>query len=220
MPTPDDGVSDLLNELDKSPAATWREFLTRYAGVIQQVVGLLETETDQAADCFLFVCERLVENDFRRLRKFRPSGSASFPTWLRAVVRNLSIDWHRKVHGRPRDGAYPIQPRMGTLVSDDGEVAERLRDPQPDPEVQAASSERSAALSAAIGQLEPSDRLLLRMRFEQDLTLDQVARLVGLKDAQTVDRRLRQILERLRATVETAPSRKNPLPIRVRETGR
>jgi RNA polymerase sigma factor (sigma-70 family) len=53
-------------------------------------------------------------------------------------------------------------------------------------------------VSAAIDSLTDSDRLLVRLRYQEGLTLQQVARLVGLKDAQTADRRLRDIIDHLR----------------------
>ena len=52
-----------------------------------------------------------------------------------------------------------------------------------------------------IARLPEQERLLIRLRFEHDLTLDQIAKLTGLKDAQTVDRRLRQILDSMRESL-------------------
>jgi DNA-directed RNA polymerase specialized sigma subunit len=40
------------------------------------------------------------------------------------------------------------------------------------------------------------------MRYEQDLTLEQVARVLGLENAQAADRRIREVLQRLRKDVE------------------
>ncbi|MEI4927199.1 sigma factor, partial [Klebsiella pneumoniae] len=48
----------------------------------------------------MFVCEKLCERKYRRLLSFRPNGRARFSTWLRAVVRNLSLDWLRSKFGR------------------------------------------------------------------------------------------------------------------------
>ena len=55
---------------------------------------------------------------------------------------------------------------------------------------------------AAIGVPE---RLLIRLRYEEELTLEQIARLSGLPDAQTVDRRIKQVLAALRKTLEKKP---------------
>lgn len=88
------------------------------------------------------------------------------------------------------------------LDSIDGEeggtyVVEPL-DPNPDPEALAVLRETHQHVSAALASLTDSDRLLVRLRYQEGLTLQQVARLVGLKDAQTADRRLRNIIDHLR----------------------
>ena len=76
-----------------------------------------------------------------------------------------------------------------------------LADPAPDPEVMVALRETHEHVSAALASLTDSDRLLIRLRYEEGLTLHEVARLVGLKDAQTADRHLRDILDGLRRTL-------------------
>jgi DNA-directed RNA polymerase specialized sigma subunit len=59
-------------------------------------------------------------------------------------------------------------------------------------------TEYQQALSDALKSLDPRDHLLLRMRFEEDLTLAEIARLAGLKDAQTADRKIRAIVDHVR----------------------
>ena len=189
-------IAELLGRFESSEdSSAWTEFLELYAPVLQQVVSLIETERDAAADCFVYICEHLAEARFRRLRRFRPDGSASFTTWLRAVARNLAIDWVRKTHGR--SGAAV---RAAISMEESG-VLEQFIDPGPNPERAAAARERSSAVRRALERLPASAQVLLRLRFEQALTLEQVARLTGLRDAQTADRRLRQVLETLRREI-------------------
>lgn len=241
----------------------WAAFLESYSALILQVVHSFERDPDHVSDCFLFVCEQLSRKRFRRLRSFRPQGRARFSTWLRAVVRNLCLDWHRKEFGRHRvlqsvarlpaleqdlfrglyqqglslDEAFAqLRTSYPTLTKNQLDEAEkRIRDrlsprqlwllsrrlPRvvplengpdqiepsqhqdipdlgPNPETLADFGERQAALSAALSRLSAQDRLLLRLRFEQELTLQEVARIARLGDAQKADRRLREILERLR----------------------
>ncbi len=66
---------------------------------------------------------------------------------------------------------------------------------------------RSAEVRRAVAALPAADRLLLRLRFDEELTLREVARAAGLKDAQTADRRLRAVLAHLRSTLEHGPAR-------------
>jgi len=246
----------------QSPGAqeAWAEFLQSYAPLIFQVVRLSALDADAAADCFLFVCEQLSRKRFRRLRRFRPSGPASFATWLRTVVRRLCLDWHRKEFGRQRifqslqslsaleqgifrcvyeQGAsldetfmqlrarYPdltreqvaanweriqglLTPRQLFLLgvrrpklepleaTEEGWPQQQLADPGPDPESLAALEEQRTALARALSRLPAPDRLLIRLRFEHQLTLEEVGRITKSGDAQTADRRIRKILERLR----------------------
>ena len=260
-------IGEILRALKSdSPAQAWAAFLEGYSPVILQVVTLFESNSDAVADCFLFVCEQLSKNRFRRLLQFRLDGAATFTTWLRLVIRRLCIDWHRKEFGRSRifesigrlsdidqavfrtvyedgihlDGALPalrarlpnltpaelqesceriqrsLSPRqqwliairkpkhssLDAILADDGmSLHDQIRDPAPDPEAVAASEEQRAALDWALGGLTAAERVLIRLRYEQELTLEQVARLAGLPDAQTADRRLKQILAGLRKAI-------------------
>jgi RNA polymerase sigma factor (sigma-70 family) len=243
--------------------AAFSQFLREHAGLILQVVNLFERDVDRAEDCFLFVCERLRRDDMRRIRRFRREGTASFPTWLRAVVRHLCLDWRRHRHGRfrlPRavaqlsaldqevfrcvhvrhlsenetfhvlNALWPgldreqlgnavervekslrgrqswliltHRPRLESLSaapeSDPAETEPALVDPQADPERDAATHQRLEVLRNALCTLPPRARLLLQLRFEQDLTLEEVAHLTGLSSVAQVERQIQQALTALR----------------------
>lgn len=255
-------IQQILRGLrSRQPQQPWAKFLELYSPLILQVIRFFERDADRQADCFLFVCEQLTRKRFRRLRRFRLQGPASFPTWLRAVLRNLCLDWHRKEFGRERifqsvarlpvleqeifrlvyeeglavDEAYLVlhqhfphltreqmaegldriqqsltarqrwlltlrQRRIESLdVASINEqvLQEQLADDSPDPEALAALSERRVTLARALGRLAKPERLLLRLRFEQGLTLAQLARITRLGDPQRVDRRIKEILKQL-----------------------
>jgi len=80
-------------------------------------------------------------------------------------------------------------------------------DPQPDPEQRAVAEERIEALRRGLDHLPSRERLLLRLRFEQELTLEVVARVLGLQDAQHADRQIKQALEHLRKEIDQGASR-------------
>jgi RNA polymerase sigma factor (sigma-70 family) len=268
MPT-DPIVASLLDALtcaDAQPA--WTEFLSRYSGIVYHVIRSFDRDPDRSSDCFLYVCEQLSRDGFRRLRKFDVNGRATFSTWLSAVVRNLCLDWHRKEYGRPRafksiagmevadqvlfelvhrrgysaeEARHELQQRGYKLTF--GQVEEKLAelrrcmtsrhlwllsssnsvvesieelgqqggnaaepaDPSPDPEALATLRQTNALVSAALDRLGEADRLLVRLRYQEGLTLQQVASLVGLKDAQTADRRLREVIEQLRQALGIRP---------------
>lgn len=242
----------------------WDEFLREFAPLILQVVHLFERDQDRIDDCFVFVCEQLKRNDLKRIRRFDASGAASFPTWLRAVVRNLCIDWHRKRFGRPRlyrsvdrlpelereifrcihmrglsenetfhtvralhpsltriqlaDGLSHIEealnprqawllttshPRLESLsgwskgskeLGKEKEVASTGRDP----EEEASRRERLAALRTALNHLPTQQRLLVRLRFEQELSLEQIAQLTQIGSPLKVQRALQKAVAAMR----------------------
>ena len=245
----------------------WTEFLEAYSSLIFHTVKMFERDEDPVADCFLFVCERLSEKQFRRLRSFKLDGAARFSTWLRVVLRNLCLDWRRREFGRHRVfksvarlGAFdqeifrwvyeqalskeesfailqaknprltmaefeeglarvkgaltdrqiwlaaarpPLVQSLETSSADDPEhIGKEFIDPSPNPESLFAMTEQREGLERALSRLSKPERLLIKLRFEQGLTLQETAELLDLKDAQTVDRRQRDIIDKLRQDIE------------------
>jgi RNA polymerase sigma factor (sigma-70 family) len=71
-------------------------------------------------------------------------------------------------------------------------------DPTPSQETQIADEEELTRLRKRVESLPPQERLLLQLRFEQELSLDEIARLCGLQDAQRAHRTLATVLKKLR----------------------
>jgi len=261
-------VDSILKGLRSScPRDAWVEFLHQYSLLIFQTCQYSTGDADHAADCFLFACEQLSRNNFRRLLRFRPDGSASFSTWLRVVVRNLCLDWLRKEFGRPRlfrsiarlsrlegevyrcryeqglsldDTFVSLRPNFPDLTMEQVATAEEQvekslnsrqmwlmstrksplplysqaasvglidapavepMEARPNQESALASREQEDRLWLAVGKLSKPERLLIRMRFEQGLSLEEIAGLTGLGDAQRVHRRIANILDKLRKKI-------------------
>jgi len=230
--------------------------------MIMQASRRFASGSENASDCFLFVCEGLSDNGFRRLRSFRPGGPARFSTWLKAVVVNLCIDWRRKRHGRVRpfvavSGLPPLEQAVyrhifvrGMSRSEcqrelatqfPGVTLEQVADanarlfkqlsphqrwqlghrsrgfvsleastapddevpdfqpeyPGPGPEQLAGEWLSRDAINEAIQKLAPRQRLLLRLRYVEDLTLEEVARLVGLPDPYRAHREIQAAIEEM-----------------------
>jgi RNA polymerase sigma factor (sigma-70 family) len=87
-----------LSSVDAGPA--WVEFIDRYSPLIMRTASQFDHGQNQSSECFLYVCEQLNEDGFRRLLKFNTQGKAKFKTWLGTVVFNLCVDWHRREFGR------------------------------------------------------------------------------------------------------------------------
>jgi RNA polymerase sigma factor (sigma-70 family) len=237
----------------------WEKFVHHYARVVLQVARLTTADTDDAGDAFLFVCEKLRADRCGRLRRFDPSGTASFTTWLRAVARNLCVDWHRSRHGRLRplamleglpllsretfrlvfqermsidEAVIALRPQMPGVRREEVRAAhddlsrrltprqrgaiesprrggrmvpiDQITDPAgegPTPEELTAFGELRSMLRREIARLPARDRLVLRLRYEQELTLSMIARITGAPNPQAVDRWIRELLGTLRRGV-------------------
>jgi RNA polymerase sigma factor (sigma-70 family) len=93
----------LLRRLKSADAGSaWVEFVDLYAPLIMHAACQFEYEQERINDCFLFACEQLSDNGFRRLLKFNAASKVKFNTWLGTVVFNLCVDWHRREYGRVR----------------------------------------------------------------------------------------------------------------------
>lgn len=254
-------VNEILNGLSSGrPDASWQQFLDEYSSLIIHIARRYENDQDRAMDCYVYVCEKLSEKDFRRLLKFKPEGAASFRTWLTTVTGNLCIDWRRKQFGRRRDlraiaslpeleqlvfhylynvgltrreclhvlpGQYSfvteqhivdIDSRLHTALSSRqrwrliarrretislynsasyDQAALQTAESQPKVDDIVEAEQNLEKLEKAMSQLSSDERLLLRLRYLQGLTLKDVARLMKLNDLHQVRRRLKRAVTKL-----------------------
>jgi len=70
-------------------------------------------------------------------------------------------------------------------------------DPGPGPEELSQTEQERLQLEAAMARLAPQQRLLLRLRFQQNLTLEEVARLMRLPDPFRANRQIQAALAAL-----------------------
>ena len=95
--------SELLVLFQTNSAKAWRVFIDRYADGMFSLIRSLGFDYDQAMDRFTYVCEKLCENDFRRLKAIKYAGShGDLTPWVRQVVKRLCINWAWSEDGRKR----------------------------------------------------------------------------------------------------------------------
>lgn len=193
--------------------AAWDDFVTVHSRLLLHVVRALTSDRDAAMDAYARVLERLREDDFRRLRAYVPDGRSRFTTWLVAVVRRLCLDWHRERFGRARaEGsaqareAHERRRRLASLALDAGveEFTDAVDAGTPDrdgPDERLRAHELLNALDAALATLSSADQVLLRLRFDDGLSAQQIARTLHYPTPFHVYRRINALLDDLRATL-------------------
>ena len=114
-------------------------------------------------------------------------GKSRFSTWLMTIAHNVAIDHLRKKtpssldEMRDPEDAAPFEPVSGGLT----------------PFEQAAASEDKTRIQAALEQLAPIFREVLVLRFQEQMKLEEIAKLVGIPLA-TVKTRLYRGVQALR----------------------
>lgn len=101
---PDKLLSILFKEAKHSTAA-WEEFLRRYSKLFLKIIWKHERDYDLVMERFVLVCEKLCQDDFKILKKYKsdfPQTKSKLSTWLTTVVNNICIDIYRKNNGRKR----------------------------------------------------------------------------------------------------------------------
>jgi RNA polymerase sigma factor (sigma-70 family) len=188
----------------------WTAFLAAYSEPILRVVRSLGNDHDLVMDRYAFVLDHLRENDCHRLRGYARPGAGPFVLWLVVVVRRLCLDHHRVRYGRSRESAsgQPIDEnrlsrrRLVDLMADRMDTAQLRASSDAAPDALLLRSEQTRALSQALEELPHRDRLLLRLRFAEDLPAREIARLMDLPTLFHVYRRLDKILSALRKSLE------------------
>lgn len=166
---------DEIDALLSGQRGAWQAFLRRYAPVIYAAInkrlvpaGRAPEAEDVAQDIFVKLCA----NDFKLLRGYDPE-RARFTTWLTVIASSVTID-HLRRNSKP------------TTPVDDV------------PEAQlAVPGKEPAWIKIPEGLLSPRQALVLRMLYDRDLEVADVAKLLNV-DPQTVRSMHHKALTRLR----------------------
>ncbi len=195
----------------------WTEFVQSHSRLILHVARSLGPDHDAVMDRYAHVLEQLRREDFRRLRTFVADGRSEFTTWLVVVTQRLCLDHRRQRYGRGSRGAdageheaeWRARRRLVDLVAADVDLSTLQDGRTPSPEDQLRSSEALRALDGALERLAARDRMLVKLRFEDDLPMPDIARALGYPTRFHAYRRLSQVLVELRHALESAGIRES-----------
>lgn len=184
----------------------WRAFVDLHSKLLLHVARTVSGEHDSAMDAYAYVLERLCEDGHRRLRGYEADGRSRFSTWLVVVARRLCLDHQRHRYGRARsvqdgdaaEADRAVRRRLVDLTASSLELASIRHDEHASPDQALMESQLHELLGMAMSELEPLERLLLKFRFEDGLTAQEIATLLRWPTPFHVFRRLNAIYARLR----------------------
>jgi RNA polymerase sigma factor (sigma-70 family) len=204
LPAP---VSELLRaRSEEARTRAWESFVQEYSRLLYVTARRSARGHDEAMDRYAFVLAGLRADDYRRIRAFREGGRTRFTTFLVVITSRLCVDHHRQLYGRYSDPAgegdgHAARRDLVDLVGDELALATLPADtPAPDHDVRIG--ELREALDAALTSLEDEERLLLRLRFEDQTSVRDIARVLGLPSEFHVYRRLQGVLRNLKSNLE------------------
>ena len=150
------------------------------------LLGKRDSVEDLVQETWLRVLERGSSYD----------GRSRFEPWLFTVARNLAIDHMRKRRVFSIDSNHSPEQELEALTPVSN---------APSPFEQAARTEDAQRLALSLQMLEPIYREALVLRFQEDLSLQEMAGVIGAS-VSTVSSRIYRGLAALRAQLDGGPN--------------
>ena len=184
--------------LKRQEAGLLDELIVRYQHRLLRYLLYLTGNHEMADDLFQEVWMRVM------VRGAQFNGRARFETWLFTIARNLVIDQRRKKTMSSLDELFEVGQ------SDDRPMTFEVADDQPTPFECLSHVEDREQIAEALLQLDTLYREVLVLRFHEDLTLDEIAK-VTRAPLSTVKSRLYRGLAAIKPQLERARTRRQEM---------
>jgi RNA polymerase sigma-70 factor, ECF subfamily len=181
--------------LKRQEAGLLDELIVRYQHRLLRYLLFLTGNREMAEDLFQEVWMRVLT------RGGQFNGKARFETWLFTIARNLVID-----HKRKRTMAS-LDELVETGSEEDRPINIEVADNHPTPFDRFSSIEDREHIVAALLQLDTLYREVLVLRFHEEMTLDEIAK-VTQAPLSTVKSRLYRGLAAIKPKLERAQMRR------------
>ncbi|HUX44342.1 MAG TPA: sigma-70 family RNA polymerase sigma factor [Terracidiphilus sp.] len=170
------------------------QLIVRYQHRLLRYLMYLTGNREMAEDMFQEVWMRVL------VRGGQFNGKSRFETWLFTIARNLVIDLRRKRTMSSLDELFEVGSE------DDKPMAFEVADDQPTPFDQLCNLEDRERIAGALLQLDTLYREVLVLRFHEELSLDEIAK-VTKAPLSTVKSRLYRGLSAIKPKLERAEQR-------------
>ena len=192
----------LLEDARQGGTGAVDALLGEFREPLRKVIGMrLDPVLARRVDASDIVQDVLLEAN-QRLLDYLKSPDMPFHLWLRHMAQDRIIDTHRRhrlAQRRSIDREQSINPPAWADESSTALVSQ-LIDTERTPASEAIQGELARRLANSINELADDDRDIILMRHHEQLSNQDVARLLGLTEAAASMRYLRA-LRRLRAVL-------------------
>lgn len=179
----------------KADTDAWNEFIKNYSRIIYNCIyHILKTKaptlinTGTLEDIFQEVFLLLIKDDYQKLKSFKAKNGCSLASWLRQITLNLTIDHLRKL-------------KLTVSLDEENQDGMSLKDTLADSSVSSVDmaifKEKLDYLKECIEELKIDDRFFLEMYLNQNLSLEEIARILDISRP-ALDMRKNRIIRRLK----------------------
>ena len=199
---PDPKRTQELLDAAGTDAAAADALLNEHREPLRRVIAVrLDPALARRVDASDVVQDVLIEAH-RRLKEYLKNPTMPFALWLRQLAKDRMIDahrFHRQAQRRNMDREQPTQTAPWSDASSVQLLAE-LIDPEKTPGSMAVQHELERKLHDALHVLDETDREIILLRHQEQLSNQDAASQLGLSEAAASMRYLRA-LRRLRANL-------------------
>jgi len=170
---------DLMSAAKSGDQHAFVELCRRHSPMLKRRITRIVRNREDAED----VLQDTLVRAFSHLAGFR--AQCSFRTWIMTIATNNSLMLLRKRRNRPETG-------FGFITAEGKEVEIlQVSDPNPNPEQHYAKRQASHRLHHAVNKLPQGFRVLVEFHHQDELTLVDAAKAIGITVAAAKSRLLR-----------------------------
>lgn len=198
----------LIVACERGDEKAWEDLVANFDSTVKSAARKISSNNEDAEDLASSIWAELyglrVDADGNKKSKLAYySGRGSLGGWLRAVVSQLAVDQFRKVSKFVQIEEDREFENLANEASngDGNHFGSHIENPEDLLTGKQTSADVSAALSAAIAELDAEDRLILKLYYFDDLKLKDIAATFGYHEA-TASRKLTRVQADIRKGVE------------------
>ena len=183
-----------------------QESINPHLKLIESICLKRFNHSEEGHECYVYVLDKLMENNYARVKAFQ--GRSTFKTYLVSITTRLAIDFYRLRYGKtskkadddlptPKKNPLKIVPlKDQENVSDDKSLEEIVVDK----EVNDTQQRLKALVRSHLADLSPEDRLLLKMKYEDDFKVSEIAKILK-QDQKRTYRKIHALLAAFRERI-------------------
>ncbi len=155
-------LTEILRQCKRNDTLAWERFVRDYQGRIYRIAFTYARNPEDAGDLTQEIFIRI----YRKIGQWREDESAM--AWILTIARNLGIDHVRRGKVRAADRTVPVDEHQD------------IADPRQNPVEECMRDSRRRILQKALESLSEISREIVLLKDMQGLSLDDIARMLGI----------------------------------------